>query len=637
MAKLAIFVPYSSLCALSQELLRNYPRMEPVFVDAVANGEVTAKAKELEAEGCELIIARGLQAKLIRQAVKLPLVEIRVTAQELGELVQEIKTELGEESPRIGLIGFENILCDTSRFDLLFEAHIEKYVVTDAEDFEGSIYAAVRQAISDGCQAVIGGRTAGRLAKELDLCYRFVAAGRESLTVALDMANHISYAMDLEKTNNAEIEAMLNHTHSGLLRIDQTGRVLRGNQIAFNLLGAPAAKALGKTMEELVPGLDITGMHRALAEGEEIHTILSTSQKRELMVNLVPIRVGRKGGGAILTLQEGQRIIEMSSELRQELYAQGYLAAWRLERLPARNPETVKLVEKARSFARFSAPLLITGEAGTGKGILAQCIHNAGLTNRNAFVSLDCRAIAPETMDTLLFGTFSSRKDGNPCVAELAQGGTIYFSNIEALSQELQYKLYRLVRGSFLHNGSTRPTLSKVRVIASTQENLIARVERGEFRSDLYYALCSLTLSVPPLRQRREDIPDWAASWLEQMQERYDRFVQLTEGAMQYLLEYDWPGNLDELRSLCEKIVLTAPHRSVDEVFLRRQLEQMSPKLLPGGEQTVIYRDERVVKLIELLEKHRGNRQKVADELGISKTTLWRHMKKYGIDKDFSL
>ena len=122
---------------------------------------------------------------------------------------------------------------------------------------------------------------------------------------------------------------------------------------------------------------------------------------------------------------------------------------------------------------------------------------------------------------------------------------------------------------------------------------------------------------------------------MEEWQEKYKRYVHLTQGASRFLQEYDWPGNLDQLNSLCERVVLLTEKRNVDEVFLRRQLETVTPLMTAKAEKVVLIQDPMALKISQLLSEHNGNREQVAAELGISKTTLWRYMKKYGISPNY--
>ena len=134
------------------------------------------------------------------------------------------------------------------------------------------------------------------------------------------------------------------------------------------------------------------------------------------------------------------------------------------------------------------------------------------------------------------------------------------------------------------------------------------------------------------MRSRREDIQDWFDLYMQEWQDKYKRYIQLTNGARQFIQEYDWPGNLDQINSTCERIVLLTTKRLIDEVFLRKHLEQVTPLMTTKAEKVVVVQDPKALKISKLLAKHGGNREKVAAEMGISKTTLWRYIKKYNLE-----
>lgn len=640
MAKLAILMPYPDLRELAESMAGDLQNVSVMCVEYTQTAQIGDRARELEGQGCDLIVARGYQAQIARRAVTIPVLEMRASTQELAILVTELKRTIGKSGnrpkkgdlPRIGLIGVANMFNSTTRFRELFGVDLREYMVTELDQYE----EMADRACADGCQGVIGGEVVCERAEELGMAHLFLSMGEESLGNVLRQATQMCYAIDQEKRNRSEMDTMLNHTFTGIMQADNGGVVRRINRAGFNLLEKPPEEIIGREVTKVLPNLSVETFQEVLAEGKEVQAAVVNVNQKATLVNIVPIRIDGEMDGALFTFQEGKRIIEMDSRLRYELHRRGYVARYTFKSVVAHEKETKANVALAKRIAQYSAPILLLGEMGTGKSILAQCIHNESLRRGSAYVPLDCSAWPGETLDNLLFGNYTIRKDSVPTMAEQAKDGTLYLSHVEALQPDTQYKLLQLVRGRFLHNGPNQAEEIDVRVIASTDVNLAARVEKGEFRRDLYYALSVLSLELAPLRHRPLDVVDLFQRQLGEWQERYKRYVHLTEGAIQFIREYDWPGNLDQINNLCERVVLLTEKRSIDEVFLRKQLEQVTPQFLPGTEKVVVYKDKKAAELSELLKKYGGNREKVCAELGISKATLWRYMKKYGIEKDFS-
>ena len=507
MAKVAILVPYPEMCEIARPLLEYCTEhLDVQYLEYIETPKAAQRARELEGQGCELIIARGTQAAQIKQAVRIPVVEMCVTTQELGMVMLELKTLLGEERPVIGLIGFSNMLCDTTHFNELFGLELHSYLVKRSDD----LVPAVELAAREGCQAVIGGEIVCTQAERLGLPGRFIPAGEESMRNALQTAERVCYAIDQEKHNSAEMDTMLNYTFSGIMQVDREGNIQRVNRAGYDLLECEPGVLMGQPVTKILPPLSQSVLEETLLFGKESYALVMDIRRKAVVVNVAPIRYENYVEGALLTFQEGRRIIEMDSELRRELFRRGYIAKYSFDNLPVCSKQDEDAAAMARRMAVYNSPVLLTGEPGTGKTMMAQCIHNESLCRTNAFVTLDCSAWLPETLDTMLFGTVSYRKESAACLAELAQNGTLYLSHVESLPFESQYKLLNLIQGKFLHNGANQPVAASVRVIASTGVNLSARVEKGEFRSDLYYALSVLSLELTPLRQRREAILPWA-------------------------------------------------------------------------------------------------------------------------------
>lgn len=226
-----------------------------------------------------------------------------------------------------------------------------------------------------------------------------------------------------------------------------------------------------------------------------------------------------------------------------------------------------------------------------------------------------------------------------------AQGGTLLLRDVEELTAANQYRLYQLIRFRVCH-GADIARLRKVdvRVMATVRQPLIQLMAQERISQDLYYLLSGLELSVPPLRDRREDLQQKLEDTLRDCCERYSRYHVLTNGAKEILLQYPWSGNLFQIESFCERLILTAGKRSIDEIAVRNLLVELYPELstndsftkkmdhsasVQAQEYDFAAEDARLI--VETLRKYGGSREKTAGALGLSKATLWRRMKKYGI------
>lgn len=635
MAKTAILMPYPALQEMAESLISRYPRLTPMCVEYVQTPQIHARAKSLEEKGCEIIIARGLQARIAREAVIIPVIEMRASTQELETMAMELKNRLpaGQEPPRMAIIGFFNMFHSTERFNELLGIDLKVYTATNIDQYS----LLVDRAQEDGCLGVIGGEVVCRRAAELGMAHCFLSMGEESVREALESASLVGYSIDLIKHSNAEMGTMLDHTFTGIMQADSGGTVRRANRTCYQLLGRSTSELVGVPALSLIPGLTAEELDAVLKEGREIEASVIEINRTSVLMNIAPVLVDDQIDGAIFTFQEGKRVSEMDIRLRQEVVRRGYVAKYSFKQVSSRNTDYAALLARAKKLSKHSEPVLLYGESGVGKGILAQCMHNESLHRHGAFITVDCSIWHPEDLDGILFGRYGSRKDGEVSLVEQARGGTLYLRQVELLSMETQYKLLLLTRGQYMRNGSSRAEAIDARLIISTEANLKEKALAGAFRKDLYYILSALKLNVPALRQRREDLPALFNQCLEDWQNRFKRRLRVSPDCVDFLCGYDWPGNLDQLSSLCQRLVLLCDKRAVDEDTARQALTEMNIHAAALAADGTPAPDPRAEELMALLNRHHGSREKAAAELGISKTTLWRRMRKYGISKDLTM
>lgn len=310
----------------------------------------------------------------------------------------------------------------------------------------------------------------------------------------------------------------------------------------------------------------------------------------------------------------------------------------RFHRLLGRSPAMKRVFEQLAVVAPSSSTVLVTGETGTGKELVAEAIHHASPRKDKSLVKVSCAVLSREILESELFGhekgAFTGAFREKVGRFELAQGGTLYIDDVDDIPLELQVKLLRVLEQRVIERvGSAVPVELDVRIVASTKADLRAKVEEGRFRQDLFYRLNVVPIQLPPLRQRKEDIPLLALHFLRHYAGA--REVDLTVAAMDALVAYSWPGNVRELQHLMERLALTVRDGKIDYTDLPREIlsafgTQVSPDL---GEKSLDEITDELAKQVirAALASTRGNKAKAAELLRIPPSTLRSKMEKYGL------
>jgi DNA-binding NtrC family response regulator len=314
------------------------------------------------------------------------------------------------------------------------------------------------------------------------------------------------------------------------------------------------------------------------------------------------------------------------------------------ESIIGRAKPLVSVLNMAARAARTDSAILLSGETGTGKELLANAIHQNSRRRDHAFVIINCGAIPNHLLESELFGhtkgSFTGAIGHKRGRVELAEGGTLFLDEIGELPLELQVKLLRLIRqGAIEKVGSTAPTRVDVRIIAATNRNLKAMVDQGAFREDLYYRLAVIPLELPPLRDRAEDIPELTEHLFRQLKEKHGRpELRLPASLLPFFAGYTWPGNVRELENVIERlVVLTAGTEiTLDDLpeCLRREKAAVDELRLdlPGDRLSLEGVEKELI--VRALRKFRWNQTQAAHYLDISRRTLIYRMEKYGLRKE---
>jgi len=297
-----------------------------------------------------------------------------------------------------------------------------------------------------------------------------------------------------------------------------------------------------------------------------------------------------------------------------------------------KSPAIQEVFSMIQRVSKTDAAVLILGESGTGKELVARALHYTSLRANSPFIPIDCTTIPPELMESELFGyekgAFTCAYDNKVGLIEMSEGGTIFFDEIGDLDFTLQKKLLRFLQEKEVHRlGGKKKIKVDVRILAATNRNIEEAVEKGEFRADLYYRLNVITIHMPPLRERKEDIPIIAAHFLELFSKKNKKNISGFDSKVtDILINYDWPGNVRELENVIERAVILCPYEQITIDCLPRKLKLVAEEdRFETDGFNLVEMEKRVI--LKALEKTSWNQSRAATLLGISRKQLRTRMK----------
>ncbi|WP_257985223.1 sigma-54 interaction domain-containing protein [Bacillus sp. T33-2] len=430
-----------------------------------------------------------------------------------------------------------------------------------------------------------------------------------------------------------QVEAIVKSSHEGVIAVDRQGYITIANENAKSILGLPEIE-VGSKITNYIPQSD---MLRVLETGKAELGDIAKIQNRQIVINRYPVLINHKVVGAVSNFKELTHIQKMEMKLRKKLYNKGLGAKYRLQDIVGNSKEIVESLQQALLYAQTDASVLITGESGTGKELFAQGIHLESSRASGPFVAVNCAAFPESLLESELFGyeegSFTgANKGGKQGLFELAHGGTLFLDEIGEMPLRIQALLLRVLQEKCIRRiGGERIIPVDVRIIAATNKHLENAISTNEFRADLYYRINVLTLELPSLRRRLEDIPALVRNMINQFNHEQQRNIEyIEEDLLDLLKEYQWPGNIRELRNVIERMVLLAKGKSLcmkDATFFSQKLT--SAYQSNAARATNIKQNEKAL-IMDTLKKT-PNKTLAARELGIDRSTLWRKLKEYNL------
>jgi len=444
----------------------------------------------------------------------------------------------------------------------------------------------------------------------------------------------------------ALFDGFLDALEEGVLFLDSGRRVLVANRAAARMVQQSNASIIGSLCPSLFPGAECA----RTCESRGVCSLTPTRENSRIVQDVVlkgddgierTLRIwamlvppNDAGVYCSIIVRDRTREIELEAEVR---------AQWQLGGLTGRSPAMQELYQRILRAAASDASVLVTGESGVGKELVARALHDNSRRANGPYVAVHCASLPETLQEAELFGhargAFSGAAAARIGRFEAADGGTLLLDEIGEISPSTQVKLLRVLQErEIVRVGENEPRKVDVRIVAATHRDLAAMVREGTFREDLYYRLRVIPLPVPPIRERREDIPLLAGKLLGKLAKRYDRpQLRVSPDAMAMLERYDWPGNARQLANALEYAAVQADGSTLQPEHLPPELQSRPQPARERPEAGGIARyysapdspDDEKAMIRRALIESRGNKAEAARRLGISRTTLWKRLARY--------
>lgn len=454
-----------------------------------------------------------------------------------------------------------------------------------------------------------------------------------TLGIVLAGAYSIEKQLALIRSNQI-FDTAFNSINEGILITDSKLNLIMANKSALNILGIDQEQILRVPIISMMQNSE--SVEEVMTSSKPIFDAECTfsvgSKSIRATANFAPIFDAGKISGLVITFKEEKYVHKFVNKIA------GYKANYIFEDIVASSSEMKKVIESARKASITSCNVLITGESGTGKELFAQAIHNNSKRAKGPFVAVNCASLPKDLVESELFGydkgAFTgANREGHPGKFELADGGTIFLDEIGELPIEIQPKLLRVLDNHKISRiGSAHERQVNVRVIAATNKNLRKEVDNKNFRDDLYYRLNVINITIPPLRNRMEDVRILANVFLSRLnranpgnpKEFDDVFINKLE-------KYNWPGNVRELQNVIERAYYLTEGKIITEEYLPENISLYS-KNEDFGDNIIPFKSIEEKSIKNSLAASRGNIEKAAKMLNLSRATIYRKIKKYNID-----
>jgi PAS domain S-box-containing protein len=463
--------------------------------------------------------------------------------------------------------------------------------------------------------------------------YIFKPVKQETLLHTANMALQYKALHDENEKNRSNLEAIFRSVKDAIITVDKDLTILEVNESAKKIcginrdsIGMPISTFQSKCNCKCIDTLKETINKKIAVEVYHTECDHAGRSRQVVTVNTSPLlNSNGEFSGAVMVVRDETRLNELERDLEERR---------KFFNIIGKNKEMQKIYTLIEDLADVETTVLITGESGTGKELVAEAIHYKGKRSNNSLVKVNCSALSESLLESELFGhikgAFTGADKEKVGRFQRASGGTLFLDEIGDISPRIQLRLLRAIQEKeFERVGDSTPIKLNIHVIAATNQDLSKKVGLGEFREDLYYRLKVVEISLPPLRERKEDIPFLLNHFLQKFNNKFNKDIKAVSGDVQKIfMDYNWPGNVRELEHTLEHAFVTSRQNIISVNQLPKGLKTFyEEKASPTIERGVLESDI----IIEALKKTGWNKSKAARLLGVNVRTIYRKIERYNI------
>ena len=599
------------------------------------NGHTYAKNNQ---DSYDVIISQGATAEAIKSLVNIPVVTVEIRIVDILNTLYKASS-YGE---KIGLVVSKSeSLTDLESLKEMLNMDFAVFAYTAKEELERQINIA----ISLGISTLVGiGDCILETGKKHKINSVVIDSKEKQLTEALVTAKNICDLGKREEERTKRFKMIIDYSGDGIMALDDKDKIVTFNPIAEKIFNLQASQVLEQSIYQ---NMDESLIADVYGNRDMLLNKLVNINNKQFIMNRLPIIIGQEMFSMVMTFQEITKLQELEQKVRSQLYKKGLVAKYTFADISGESAIIKNTIKQAKMIGKTNTTVLINGETGAGKELFAQSIHNISSRAQGPFVAINCAAMPDSLLESELFGyeegAFTgAKKGGKPGLFELAHRGTIFLDEISEMPLSLQSRLLRVLQErEVLRIGGDYIVNVDIRVIAATNANLLKLVKEGKFRQDLYFRLNILDLRIPPMRERKEDIPILVRMFIEKMNTKHNTNVShITDGAMKLLKGYRWPGNARELENFTEKMCILANSNTVDEDLVSQLFDSncdydtvACTEFSTGNDGSSItislgnLKDIEQQVIVQASKIFKDDKTVLAEKLGMSRTTLWKRLK----------